>query len=324
MFKNNRPIITTDKNNTMTMLFAFSAIYIIWGTTYLAIRLAIDTIPPFFMAGLRFTTAGLLFYSWCYWRFDKKPDINDWKKAAIPAIFMFVLGNGTLTWSEQFIPSGLAALILATLPIWMVLIDWIFAKGKRPDILTILGIALGLTGVALLTGIDESILIRPSEQGISVISGIFILVFAAISWATGSLYARYTKSSLSLQFTISMQIIVGGFVLITISLFQGEWSRIQLQNISFISLMSMGYLVFFGTLLAYSAYIWLLRVSTPAKVGTYAFFNPLIAVLLGWLLVDEPITSHTLVGASFILISLLLVNQQRLNRKIFKKKKRYG
>jgi drug/metabolite transporter (DMT)-like permease len=324
MIKNKRYIVAVNKNNTITKLFAFSAIYIIWGTTYLAIRLAIDTIPPFFMAGLRFTTAGLLFYSWCYWRFDKKPDTKDWRKAAIPAIFMFVLGNGTLTWSEQFIPSGLAALILATLPIWMILIDWIFAKGRQPDTLTITGITLGLIGVALLTGIDESILIRPSEQGISVISGIFILVFAAMSWAAGSLFARYTKSSLPLQFTISMQIIVGGIVLIIISLFQGEWSRFHMQSISFISLMSMGYLIFFGTLLAYSAYIWLLRVSTPAKVGTYAFFNPLIAVFLGWLLIDEPITSRTLVGAGFILISLLLVNQPRLNKNISNQKKHAG
>lgn len=324
MIKNKRYIIAVSNKNSITKLFAFAAIYFVWGTTYLAIRLAIETIPPFLMAGVRFTTAGLLFYFWCYWHFEKKPDISDWRKVAIPAILMFVLGNGTLTWSEQFIPSGLAALILATLPIWMVLLDWLFSKGKRPNKLTIIGIGLGITGVALLSRIDESILIRPPEQGLSIISGIFILMFAAMSWAAGSICARYLKSSIALQFTISMQIIVGGIVLILISLFQGEWSRIHTQDISFISLISMGYLVFFGTLLTYSAYIWLLRVSTPAKVGTYAFFNPLIAVLLGWLLIDEPITSQTLVGAGFILLSLVLVVQPRLKRKMSNNNKLYG
>ncbi len=299
-------------NNTrFKKIIAFAMIYFIWGTTYLFIRLAIDTIPPFLMAGLRFTIAGILFYSWCYWRFEKKPRLIDWGHAAIPGILMFVGGNGILTWSEQFIPSGLAALIIATLPIWMVLIDWLSGKGRRPDKWTISGILLGLTGVALLTGVDESILISTTEKSWSVFFGISMLIFAAISWASGSLYSRHIKSSISLQFTISMQILVGGIMLLLISVIQDEWTILSVQQISPLSLFAVGYLIIFGTLLAYSAYIWLLRVSTPAKVGTYAFFNPLVAVVLGWLILNESITLKTVVGAGCILLSILLINKLR-------------
>ena len=224
---------------------------------------------------------------------------------------MFVGGNGILTWSEQFIPSGLAALIIATLPIWMVLIDWLSGKGRRPDKWTVSGILLGLTGVALLTGVDESILISTTEKSWSVFFGISMLIFAAISWASGSLYSRHIKSSISLQFTISMQILVGGIMLLLISVIQDEWTILSVQQISPLSLFAVGYLIIFGTLLAYSAYIWLLRVSTPAKVGTYAFFNPLVAVMLGWLILNESITLKTVVGAGCILLSILLINKLR-------------
>ena len=314
--KKNLPNFKKTDNDQLKKIAAFAVIYLVWGTTYLAIRLAIETIPPFLMAGMRFTIAGILFYSWCYWRFDQKPQLTDWYKAAIPGILMFVLGNGTLTWSEQFIPSGLAALIIATLPIWMVLIDWLFAKGKYPDKLTIMGICLGICGVFLLSGVDDVVLINPGKHGGSVVLGILMLTFAAISWAGGSIYARISQSSVALQFTISMQILVGGLVLILIGSIQGEWLQLNIHSISLLSIFSMSYLIFFGTLLAFSTYIWLLRVSTPAKVGTYAFFNPLIAVFLGWILIDEVLTSQTFLGAGCILIALLLVNQPRLNRKI--------
>jgi drug/metabolite transporter (DMT)-like permease len=294
---------------------AFTAIYIIWGTTYLAIRLAIETIPPFLMAGMRFTIAGILFYSWCYWRFEKKPGLKEWGTASIPGILMFVGGNGSLTWSEQFIPSGLAALIISTIPIWMVLLSWAHSSVNRPDGLTLAGIVIGLAGVALLTGLDEKVLIGSVKNSGSVPLGILVLTFAAISWAAGSIYSKNLKSSVSLQFTISMQILAGGLVLILIGFSQGEWSEISIHKISFKSILAMSYLILFGSLITYSAYIWLLQVSTPAKVGTYAFFNPLVAVFLGWLFVDETITLETVIGAGCILLSILLVNKLIFRRK---------
>ena len=293
------------------IIVAFGIIYFVWGTTYLAIRLAIDTIPPFLMAGIRFTIAGFLLFGWSYWRFDTKPRLSDWGKAAIAGILMFVGGNGLLTWSETFLPSGLAALIIATVSIWMVVLDWFFFSKKRPDKLTLSGIAIGVAGVALLTGVGDQVLIN----GGSVILGILVLTFASMSWAAGSLISRNLKSATSLQFTISMQILAGGLALLVVGSLQGEWAQVSLQAISLQSFFALSYLILLGTLLAYSAYLWLLRVSTPAKVSTYAFFNPLIAVFLGSILLDEPVTLETAVGALFILVSLLLVNQLKFRRK---------
>ena len=298
-------------NTKIKVIAAFGIIYFVWGTTYLAIRLAIDTIPPFLMAGIRFTLAGILLYGWSYWRFDKKPGLSDWGKASIPGILMFVGGNGILTWSETFIPSGLAALIIATVSIWMVVLDWLFFSRKRPDKLTLSGIAIGLAGVALLTGVGDEVLIN----GGSIIMGILVLTFASMSWAAGSLVARNLKSKISLQFIISIQMLSGGLALLMIGSLQGEWTQVSLQIISLQSFLALSYLVLLGTLLAYSAYLWLMRVSTPAKVSTYAFFNPLIAVFLGWILLNEPITLKTIIAASFILASLLLVNKIGFNKK---------
>ena len=306
--------ITTQSANEsqkIKIIAAFGIIYFVWGTTYLAIRLAINTIPPFLMAGIRFTLAGILLYGWSYWRFDKKPGLSDWGKAAIPGILMFVGGNGVLTWSETFIPSGLAALIIATVSIWMVVLDWLFFSRKRPDKLTLSGIAIGVAGVALLTGVGDEVLIN----GGSIIVGILVLTLASMSWAAGSLVSRNIKSTASLQFTISMQILIGGLALILIGSAKGEWPQVSLQTISLQSILALSYLILLGTLLAYSAYLWLLRVSTPAKVSTYAFFNPLIAVFLGWLLLDEPLTLETIVGAILILGSLFFVNQLRFKKK---------
>lgn len=306
--------ITTQSANEsqkIKIIAAFGIIYFVWGTTYLAIRLAINTIPPFLMAGIRFTLAGILLYGWSYWRFDKKPGLSDWGKAAIPGILMFVGGNGVLTWSETFIPSGLAALIIATVSIWMVVLDWLFFSRKRPDKLTLSGIAIGVAGVALLTGVGDEVLIN----GGSIIVGILVLTLASMSWAAGSLVSRNIKSTASLQFTISMQILIGGLALILIGSAKGEWPQVSLQTISLQSILALSYLILLGTLLAYSAYLWLLRVSTPAKVSTYAFFNPLIAVFLGWLLLDEPLTLETIVGAILILVSLFFVNQLRFKKK---------
>lgn len=305
-------LLKGSRNETprIKIIAAFGIIYFVWGTTYLAIRLAIDTIPPFLMAGIRFTIAGILLYGWCTLRYDKKPGLSDWGKAAIPGILMFVGGNGLLTWSETFIPSGLAALIIATVSIWMVILDWFFFSKKRPDKLTLSGIAVGLAGVGLLTGVGDEVLIN----GGSVILGIMVLTFASMSWAAGSLISRNLKSGTSLQFTISIQILTGGMALMVVGSLQGEWARVSVQAISFQSLLALSYLILLGTLLAYSAYLWLLRVSTPAKVSTYAFFNPLIAVFLGWILLNEPLTVETIIGAALILISLLFVNQLKFRK----------
>jgi drug/metabolite transporter (DMT)-like permease len=295
----------------LKVISSFAVIYFVWGSTYLGIRLAIDTIPPFTMAGARFIIAGILFYSWCALRGKKRPGFDDWKRAAVMGILMVCFGNGLVTWSEQIIPSGFAALIVATVPIWMVIIDSALCARNRPDKLTIAGIGLGLGGVALLSGVDKDILVSPTGHGGSVILGLSVLTIASISWAAGSVYARRIDTTTSLPYMIGMQTTVGGLALVLMGISQGEWARFSLEKISFVSLSALFYLIAFGTILAYTAYVWLLKVSTPAKVGTYAYFNPLVAMFLGATLVDEPVTPLMLVGTGCILLSLLLINQPK-------------
>ncbi len=295
----------------LKVIASFAVIYFVWGSTYLGIRLAIDTIPPFTMAGARFIIAGVLFFGWCTLRGKRRPRLNDWKKAAVMGILMVCCGNGLVTWAEQIIPSGFTALIVATVPIWMVIIDSALSTQNRPDKLTLAGIGLGLGGVALLSGVDNDILVSPTDHGGSVILGLSVLTIASISWAAGSVYARRTSTTTSLSYMIAMQTIVGGMALVLAGLSQGEWARFSLERISIVSISALFYLIAFGTILAYSAYVWLLKVSTPAKVGTYAYFNPLVAMFLGAALVDEPVTTLMLIGAGCILLSLLLINQPK-------------
>jgi len=304
-------MLDQQKSVRLKILLSFAVIYVIWGSTYLAIRFAIETIPPFLMAGIRFTLAGSALYLWRS-RTDRiNPHTLEIRKSILVGLLLIVGGNGVLVWCEQYLPSGLAALILAIITIWMVLLDSIFVVKKRPAGTTIAGILLGVMGAALLSGVDRSVLLATSRYGNSVFVYTFLLILAGLSWATGSLYSRTIVSPASLLKLISIQMLGGGLFLITLGTLLGEWSRVNPENLSLRSVFSLVYLIFFGTLLTYSAYNWVLRKSAPAKVGTYAFFNPLVAVFLGWLLASEPITVKMLVGASFILTAVLLVNQSQ-------------
>ena len=299
------------KIHQLKIIFAFAVIYFVWGSTYIAIRFAIETIPPFLMAGIRFTVSGLLLYMWQNRNHSVKPRLPEIRKSMLVGLLLIVGGNGTLTWSEQYIPSSLAALILAMIPVWMVWLDSIFVTKKRPPTITIIGILLGVLGVVLLSGVDRSVLLDKARPDSSVFFYAFMLVCAGLSWSSGSLYSRTIKSAASLLTLVSIQMLAGGLVLLILGSILGEWSQLSLQDISLLSFISLAYLIFFGSIMTYSAYNWLLRQTSPAKVGTYAFFNPLVAVFLGWLLVSEPVTTRMLVGAISILSAVVLVNQSR-------------
>ena len=299
------------KIQQLKIIFAFAVIYFVWGSTYIAIRFAIETIPPFLMAGIRFTVSGLLLYMWQNRNHSVKPRLPEIRKSMLVGLLLIVGGNGTLTWSEQYIPSSLAALILTMIPVWMIWLDSIFVTKKRPPTITIIGILLGVLGVALLSGVDRGVLLDKAQPGSSVFFYAFMLVCAGLSWSSGSLYSRTIKSAASLLTLVSIQMLAGGLVLLILGSILGEWSQFSLQDISLLSFISLAYLIFFGSIMTYSAYNWLLRQTTAAKVGTYAFFNPLVAVFLGWLLVSEPVTTRMLVGAISILSAVVLVNQSR-------------
>lgn len=301
----------SDKFHRIKIFLSFLVIYFVWGSTYIAIRFSIETIPPYLMAGIRFVISGLLLFGWSYHKNRILPRVSEIRKSAVVGILLLVGGNGTLTWSEQYIPSGLAALILAMIPVWMVWLDSIFVTKKRPQTLIIVGILLGVVGVALLSGVDRSVLLEKAQPGSSVFFYAFMLVGAGLFWSSGSLYSRTIKSAASLLTLVSLQMLAGGVVLVSVGSLLGEWDRFSFHEISPLSFFSVLYLIMFGSILTYSAYNWLLRQTAPAKVGTYAFFNPLVAVFLGWLLVGEPVTLKMIIGAGAILTAVLLVNQSR-------------
>jgi drug/metabolite transporter (DMT)-like permease len=267
------------------------------------------------MAGLRFTIAGLLLFAWSYYRYSVKISLSDLKLPVITGLLMILVGHGSLAWAEQYISSGYAALLCSAIPVWMVLMGWIQSRSDRPDKFTVVGIVLGISGVALLSGTGEEFSISTTASSGTVIASIIFLVGSGLFWAYGSIKSRKFNKEIPLLYSVSIQILAGGTALLLLSLLRGEAAETSMANFSIASVASLLYLIFLGTLLGYSSYVWLLKVSSPAKVGTYAFFNPLIAVFLGWIIADEPITSVMIFGAAAILVSVLLINKPFLNGK---------
>ena len=286
------------------MAFAFAAVYIIWGSTYLAIRVAVETIPPFLMAGVRYITAGAILYTWIRWRGAPAPVRIHWRSAAIVGGLMLLGGNGGVVWAEQpgKVPSGIAALMVTAVPLWMVLINWVRPKGVRPSGIEALGLILGFVGVVILIDPGSLSGSAPIDRG-----GAIALIFAPIFWAAGSIYSRHAELPESAFLATGMEMLAGGALLIVAGFVTGEWGRVNIETITLNSVLAFGYLVIFGALIGFTAYTWILRVSTPAKVGTYAYVNPAIAVFLGWILLSEPINSMMLVAMAVILLGVILI-----------------
>jgi drug/metabolite transporter (DMT)-like permease len=282
------------------VITAFAAVYIIWGSTYLAILYAIQTLPPFLMAAARFLVAGVLLLAWARARGVAMPTRAQWIACAIAGLLMLMGGNGAVVWAEQRVPSGVAALLVAIVPCWMVLIDWLHG-GNRPTRRVVAGLVLGLLGLILLVG-PEAIIGGGRVDTI----GAIVLVVGGLSWAIGSLYSRGRKFPAP-RMSTAAQMLGGGAGLLVLGSLTGEWMRLDVAAISTRSLLALLYLVVFGSLIAYSAYVWLLRVTSPAKVSTYAYVNPVVAVLLGWALANEPLTARMAVAAVVIIAGVALI-----------------
>jgi len=293
--------------STLRIVAAFSAIYLLWGSTYLFIRFGVETIPPYILAGLRHLIAGTLLYSWVRMRGAGRPTRAQWLVCAVVGTLLLVGGNGSVTWAEQRVPSGLAALLVATMPLWMVLLDWLRPGGLRPRIGAAVGLLLGFGGVALLVG--------PTKVGTEAVDpvGATVLVLAALSWAAGSLYSRRAKLPASLLQAAAMQSLAGGLILLALGAASGQWARFDPAQVSPRSWISLGYLVVFGSLLGFTAYIWLLRAAAPSRVATYAYVNPVVAVLLGWAFAGEPVNARMLGATALIVaaVALVIMNQHR-------------
>jgi drug/metabolite transporter (DMT)-like permease len=295
------------------VIVAFAALYLIWGSTYLGIRFAIETIPPFLMAGARFVLAGVIMYAIAWSQGIGKSSWANWRASFIIGACLLLGGNGGVTISQQYIDSGLAALIVAIVPIYIVLLGWAAGVAPRPTPVMWMGLAGGFLGVGILFGPGLHL---HSPGGRNPVIGISILLFTSFVWSAGSLYSRATKHAPSPFLTAAQQMIWGGFLLLIAGVITGELPRFHPRFVSMLSLGSFVYLVVIGAVVGYTAYIWLLRHCDPAKVATYAYVNPIVAVLLGTLFAGETVTMRTLVAAALIIGSVaLIITAQQLRSK---------
>jgi drug/metabolite transporter (DMT)-like permease len=297
------------KRNLILLVAAFAAIYIFWGSTYLAIKYAIETLPPFLMAGARFIISGSILLVWA--RFSKDyeaPTLAHWRTSLIVGTLLLLGGNSAVVFAEHHISSSLAALLVATEPFWIVLLSWLWLGKSRPNLRVVSGLIVGFVGVWLL--ISGQTAGSQTNAGSMQFFGALAVVVAALSWATGSIYGLRASVPKSSILTSGMQMLCGGLVISLVSLILGEWTTFSAAAVSNRSWFGFIYLIVFGSLVGYTAYSWLLKNAQPAMVATYAYVNPIVAVFLGWLIAGESFTAQMLVGAGIIVGSVVLVTSQ--------------
>jgi drug/metabolite transporter (DMT)-like permease len=290
------------KRNRARVVLAFAAVYLLWGSTYLFIRFAIDTIPPFMLGATRFVVAGGLLYALARWRGAPKPTTSEWRSAAITGVLMLGFGNGAVMWSEKMIPSGIVALIVSSVPIWIVVLDWVRPNGVRPRRPVLLGLLLGLAGMVILVG-PRAVIGEGHVDGMAA----GILIAGSISWAVGTLLTRGSTRPGSPLVFAAVQMGAAAVAMLLMSLAIGEPASFSIRDVSARSVFSWVYLVIAGSIIGYTAYIYLLGTVSAAKAATYAYVNPVIAVLLGWAFAKEPIGPRTIIAAAVILAGVAII-----------------
>ena len=278
-------------------LFAFAAIYLVWGSTFLAIRDTVATVPPLMAAGLRVLVAGVLLYAYLRSRGQAAPTRRNWSMAAVSGALLFVGCHGVLGWAAQRVPSGISALLTASISFWMVLLNSL-RRGTMPNRLTWLGLAVGFAGLLPL--------MNRGSGSVNVVASV-ALVLGALSWAVGSLYARGRLVPEAPLLAAAMQMITGGVFLLLVSSVVGEWGRLDVARVTLRSLVSLSYLIVFGSIVAFGASVWLLERVPAASVATYAFVNPIVALFLGWLFGGEAITVRTVVSTVLIVAAVAMI-----------------
>lgn len=289
------------KPASVLLIASFLAVYIIWGSTYFAIRVGLESFPPLLLAGTRHLAAGLLLYFF-FRRTGAKPTKAQWITAAVTGVLLLFGGNGGVCWAEKYVPSGVTALLVATVTLWMVLVDWLRPGGHRPSMRVLFGIVTGFAGLLVLVGpahFGNSSRVDPVGAG--------ILVLASLSWACGSLYSKHGALPSSPLLGVGMQGLCGGLSLWVVGLLSGEGAHFHPSQISLRSWLAVGYLVFFGSCIGFTAYLYILKKSAAARVATYAFVNPVVAMILGWGFAGEALTARTLIAGAVILTAVILV-----------------
>ena len=283
------------------VLAAFAAIYLIWGSTYLGIRFAIETIPPFMLSASRFSLAGLIMLAAARMRRAPEVTLPQFRTAAIVGSLL-MLGNSLVGVAERRIPSGIAALLVAMTPLFMVLLEWARPGGRRPTLLVGVGLLIGLTGVATLVG--------PASFGGGAridLVGAGTVILGSLAWSVGSIYSRHAPRPQSAVMMTAIQMLVGGVFVGVIGIMIGELATFHIAAVSARSVAAWVYLLIVGSLIGFTAFVFLLRVSTAARVATYAYVNPVVAVILGWLLANEAISVRMLVAAAIIVAGVALI-----------------
>ena len=278
---------------------AFAIVYTVWGSSYLGIHFAIQTLPPFLMTALRFLVSGALLIGWAKLRGAAWPTLRQWRSAALVGTLLFVVNNGGIVWAEGHgIPTGVAAVLIATLPMWMVLLTWLKPGGTYPGHPVIAGLVIGFIGIIVL--------VNPDRTSLNLV-GVVVILVAAFAWAYGSLYAKSAPLPESATFSTGAQLVCGGVIQLVLSILTGELPRFDPAQVSLVSWAAMIYLGIVSSIIAYSAFVWLMKVSAPARVSTYAYVNPVIAVFLGWQLAGEQITLRTIIGTVIIIAAVIMI-----------------
>jgi drug/metabolite transporter (DMT)-like permease len=289
---------------------ALLALYIVWGSTYLGIRFAVETIPPFLHASLRFLISGVILYAWRRASGDPAPTTGNWKSTAIVGTALLLGGNGLVAWAEQSVPSGIAALMISTSPFWLVLFEAMRTGGTRPTWQAILGLVVGFGGVFILIGPSE---ITGAENSFDTF-GVILLLLAPLFWSMGSIYARGADMPKSTLLSTGMQMLTGSVALFIVSMVKGEFNGFSFGLVSMRSWLALAYLVTFGSLIGFVSFGWLLHNAPVSLTSTYAYVNPVVAVFLGYLFADEVLNGRILVATAIIIGSVVLINSARQAR----------
>ncbi len=284
------------------VMVAFAAIYFLWGFSYLGIHVALESFPPFFTAGARFFIAGTALYAIAS-RGQAAPTRHQWRSSLILGFLMFFLGNGSLMWAQTMLPSGLAATLYATTPLCFAVIGWLGFRQHRPGGRGLLGLVVGFAGVVLLIG--------PGDTDSVNLIGVMLIFCSTIGWTTGSLLSQRLDKPASATLGAAMNLLISGIMLLIASGLTGEFSRIRPETLLPESILALLFLAFGPSLVAFSAYMWLLGVVSPNRVSTYAYVNPVMAVVAGWAILHEHVTLHTLIASAVILFGVVLITSQR-------------
>lgn len=281
----------------LKLVVAFATLYIVWGSTYLAIAITVQSIPPFLAIGSRFLVAGTLLYAFLRITGKPRPGLRQTLNAALVGFFTLGIGTGMVAWAEQFIDSGFVALLITSLPLWFVLLDWLMLGGGAPNRFVVLGLVMGFAGIAILAGPT----LKAGIQETNSVAILLVLV-GTLSWSAGSLRSRQIRMPENAFMSSAIQMTFGGLMVGLVGCLVGEWATLDPNVFMPASLWAWGYLVVFGSFGAFSAYVWLLENAPPKQISSYAFINPVVAVFLGWWLADEVVTPRILL-ACFLMVA---------------------